>query len=580
MSDLLFLCRSAGGLLPAWFLLTITSALLEFVAINSILPVIWEGDSVIRDVARSAYAQIGVADENMLPATILFVAAAYVGRNVFLTLQSALSARITTAMQVDVKLRLLGRIDNAGYYPISTMNMGVLGNAVLRETGNISMAMGNLVNAACHGIFATALFILAVMLEPWLITAGLIIVIPCYFGMSKVISFSKRISEEQTRNYGRIQSLLVQTLAALKYAKNTETGGRITNVMSADIRRQGRLLLVQQCFAYALHNGTDLILVLMALGGVFVYAGPMGQPVIGIIFILFVFRRSVSYAVACQGAFRQYLELHGSVKIVQDLDRELSEYAITVNPDAVPPDFSQPIHVEGVSFRYPTSAAVLRNVSLTIPAGGKVALVGASGSGKSTLVMLLTGALQPGSGGVSLGRTPYRELDLARLRSQTGYVSQESIVFNDTVINNVTLWDPEPSPDRVERALASAEARDFVNELPDNWETPVGDDGNALSGGERQRIAIARELYKNGKLLILDEATSGLDGGVELSILQNIRAMTKDTTVIAITHRIAAARQFDMICVLENGEIVEQGPYDKLHRANGIFRAMAAAQGL
>lgn len=580
MSDIRFLYRSARGLLLVWFSLAVLSALLELAAINSILPVVWESNSAVKDFVGNVYALVGYEAEPTIGVIIIFVAAAYVFRNVCLTLQGAVSARISTAIRVDAKLRLLRHLENASYHPLSRMNAGVLDNAIHRESDEVSLAMGNLINAASQGMFALAMLVLAMALEPLLITATLVILVPCYFGMRRVIGFSNRVSLEVTRNNGRIQSLLVQMLSALKYLKNTESYGRVANIARTDIRRHGRLRFVQQCFAHVLHNGTDLVLVLLALGGLFVYAVLLGKPVIGILFLLFVLRRSMAYAMSCQVAFRQYLESHGSLDIVQRMERDLSEYETAVRPDAVPPDLSQPIRVDGVSFRYPGSAEVLSNVSLTIPAGSRVAIVGASGAGKSTLLMLLTGALQPTSGKLCLGGTPYDELDLALLRSQIGYVSQEHVVFNDSVVNNVTLWDPEPSLARVQRSLASAGAEKFVSGLPEGGNTPLGDYGNALSSGQRQRIAIARELYKNGKVLILDEATSALDGGAEMCILGNIWRAVGDASVIAVTHRIAATRMFDTICVLENGTLVEQGAYDDLHRAGGAFRRMADHQGL
>ncbi len=580
MSDLRFLYRSAPGLLLAWFSLAVLSALLELAAINSILPMVWESNSAVKDFVRNGYALLGFEAEPAIGVIISFVAAAYVLRNACLTLQGAVAARIATAVRVAAKLRLLGGLEGASYYPLSRMNAGVLDNAIHRESDNMSLAIGNLINAASQGMFATALLILAMTLEPLLIAAAASVLLPCYFGMKRVIGFSNRISVEITRNDGRIQSLLAQLLSALQYLKNTQSFGRIADIARTDIRRQGQLRFVQQCFAHSLHHGTDLILVLLVLGGLFVYVVPLGKPAIGILFILFVLRRSMSYAMSCQVAFRQYLESHGSVDIVQRMDRDLSEYEAAVRPGAIPPDLSQPIRLEGVSFRYPASAPVLGNVSLTIPPGSRVAIVGASGAGKSTLLMLLTGALQPTGGRICLGGTLYDELDLARLRSQIGYVSQENPVFNDTVINNVTLWDPEPDLARFEGSLASAGAGDFVQELPQRENTPLGDGGNALSSGQRQRISIARELYKKGRILILDEATSALDGGAEACILDNIRSAVADATVIAVTHRIAATRLFDRIYVLEKGTLVEQGAYDELHRAGGAFRRMADHQGL
>ena len=249
--------------------------------------------------------------------------------------------------------------------------------------------------------------------------------------------------------------------------------------------------------------------------------------------------------------------------------------------DSVAPDFDLPIRLDNVSFAYDGSPPVLDGVSIVIPPRRKVAFVGASGSGKTTLATILTGILRPTSGVISIGGVPYTRVDQVRLRAGIGYVTQESVVFNDTVRNNVSLWDEdEKSLEKARPAAKTAHASEFIEDLPDGYDTLLGDNGMKISGGQRQRVSIARELYKDARVLIFDEGTSALDTESERIIQDNIDELRDNTTLVLIAHRLSTIRNSDMIFVLEEGRIVEQGTYDYLYAMGGRFTEMVAQQTL
>ena len=211
------------------------------------------------------------------------------------------------------------------------------------------------------------------------------------------------------------------------------------------------------------------------------------------------------------------------MRLFQYLGDELSANREQFEHGAVAPDFDLPIRLDNVSFRYTGSPPVLDRVSLAILPRQKVAFVGVSGAGKTTLATMLTGILRPTSGVISIGGVPYRRVDQRRLREGIGYVTQESVVFNDTVRNNVSLWDEGAnSGDKVKPASKAAHASEFIEDLPDGYDTLLGDNGMKISGGQRQRVAMARELYKNARVLIFDEGTSALDTESERIIQENI----------------------------------------------------------
>jgi subfamily B ATP-binding cassette protein MsbA len=247
------------------------------------------------------------------------------------------------------------------------------------------------------------------------------------------------------------------------------------------------------------------------------------------------------------------------------------------------------IELRDLSFAYDMDEDdpyVLKDVNLTIPVNTTVAFVGESGAGKSTLIDLLTLLLRPQKGNVFIDGVPGEEIDLPSWRSQIGYVSQETVVFDDTVANNISLWsgdfDGDPAlRESVEEAAKQAYAHDFIMDLPDGYNTVVGDRGVRLSGGQRQRLFIARELFKNPNLLILDEATSALDTESERYIQDSIDALKGEMTVVIIAHRLSTIKNVDRVYVLDDGHLIEQGSYDELrNHTESRFREMVEMQSL
>nr|WP_272504985.1 ATP-binding cassette domain-containing protein [Salinibacter ruber] len=248
--------------------------------------------------------------------------------------------------------------------------------------------------------------------------------------------------------------------------------------------------------------------------------------------------------------------------------------------------FSRGIEFQSVCFAYDDDGDVLHDVNISVPANQTVALVGESGAGKSTLVDMMTLMLKPRTGTVEIDGVPHDEVDLGSWRKQIGYVSQETVVFDDTVANNISLWqgdiDEDPAlRERVIHAAKRAHAHYFIQDLPDGYQTVVGDRGVRLSGGQRQRLFVARELFKQPNLLLLDEATSDLDTASEQHIQDSIDALQGEVTVVIIAHRLSTVKNADRVYVLDEGRVIEEGSYEELRmRENGEFREMVEIQSL
>jgi subfamily B ATP-binding cassette protein HlyB/CyaB len=234
---------------------------------------------------------------------------------------------------------------------------------------------------------------------------------------------------------------------------------------------------------------------------------------------------------------------------------------------------------EHITFRYRIDGPeVLHDISLNVPAGQLVGIVGPSGSGKSTLAKLVQRLYVPESGRVIVDGVDLAQVDPAWLRRQIGVVLQDNVLFNRSVRDNIALADPAMPTERVIAAAKLAGAHDFVLELPEGYDTIVGERGSSLSGGQRQRIAIARALISDPRILIFDEATSALDYESERTVQQNMAQIARDRTVFVIAHRLSALRMADRIITIDRGRLIEDGTHDDLIKTGGRYATLHRLQ--
>jgi subfamily B ATP-binding cassette protein MsbA len=280
--------------------------------------------------------------------------------------------------------------------------------------------------------------------------------------------------------------------------------------------------------------------------------------------------------------FQQALGASSEIFKFMDTEDDVNE-----KPGAQPlPPFSRSIRFEKVSFSYESRGGpegeegreILRDIDLEVHAGEVLAVVGSSGAGKSTLVHLIPRFFDVTAGRLTIDGRDVRDTTLASLRSQIGVVAQDTVLFNDTVRNNIAYGQPGVPQKAVEDAARAALAHDFIMDLPSGYETVIGERGVRLSGGERQRIAIARALLKNAPILILDEATSALDSESEALVQSALQNLMTGRTVVVIAHRLSTVRRADRIVVLENGTTADIGPHEELMKKLGTYRRLYELQ--
>ena len=229
------------------------------------------------------------------------------------------------------------------------------------------------------------------------------------------------------------------------------------------------------------------------------------------------------------------------------------------------------VELEKVSFHYPSSGAGIRDISLTVPAGNTLALVGATGSGKSTLIKLLLRFYDPSHGEIRIDGQPIRDLSLKSLRGAIGLVSQDVYLFEGSIRENLAYGNPDATDAEITDAAKTAEAWSFIEALPEGLETPVGERGVRLSGGQRQRLSLARALLKDPPILVLDEATSAVDNETEAAIQRSLKRIGHNRTVIMIAHRLSTIVDADSIAVIEGGKVLEQGTHRELLEQDGAY---------
>lgn len=266
----------------------------------------------------------------------------------------------------------------------------------------------------------------------------------------------------------------------------------------------------------------------------------------------------------------------GAVRIFSLLDQPIETTGESDKPNL--PPIRRDIKIQDASFSYDDGQEVLHGVNLTIPKGQVIALVGPSGSGKSTLANLIPRFFELPAGKILIDGTDIRDVSLFSLRQQIAVVTQHTILFNDTVRNNIAYGDPDCPEEKIIAAARAAHALEFIEQLPQGMETMIGESGLKLSGGQRQRISIARALLKDAPILILDEATSALDTESEREVQKALENLMQDRTTLVIAHRLSTIKKADRIIVMQAGRIVEEGTNEQLLNRQGLYSTLHCMQ--
>ncbi len=498
---------------------------------------------------------------------------------------AAVMVPIRTGVVKDMRMEIYDKILSL---PLGFFSQERKGDIIARISGDVQEVENSITstiemlikNPILIIIYLTVLFRMS-----WELTLFTIVFAPAMIGvMSAIARKLKAQSIEAQRYWSDTMSQVEETLGGLRIIKaflaEKKMSDRFDAVTEA-MRSKNNRVAIRQASAHPVSEllGSVMIAIVLWFGGTLILGehsvidAPSFMAYMAILYSIIQPIKDLSRAAY---GIPKGLASMERINVILDAENNIAEPA---EPRSLA-SFEESIELRNVSFSYESGREVLHDVSLTIPKGRNIAIVGASGAGKSTLVDLIPRFYDPTGGSILIDGVDIREVSTRDLRALIGNVNQDPILFNDTIFNNIAFGVEGATMERVVAAAKIANAHDFIIEKPEGYNTNIGDRGVMLSGGQRQRISIARAILKNPPILILDEATASLDTESERMVQDALDYLMSQRTTISIAHRLSTVRKADEIIVMNEGRIVERGRHDELIALGGYYRKLYEMQTL
>jgi len=510
---------------------------------------------------------------------------------VLLTGFKCLTAWLANYFMVPIRTGVLRDLRAQLYKKVVSLPIGFFTE---ERKGDVMSRMTNDVNEVEASIMSTLdmlfkdpimilVYLITLFTISWQLTLFVLVLLPIAGLLIGRIGRSlKRASSKGQEQNAEILTQIDETLGGLRVVKAFNAEGKLTdrflnliNATRATFNRINRRYYLAHPVSEFF--GTALIAILLWFGGTLILGDYSSIDAATFIYYLVIFYSIIGPAKDLSKATYGIRRGMASLERIDKILKVESSIRNIDNPVKIS-DFQSVIRYEDVSFSYQADRPVLQHINLDIHKGQTIALVGQSGSGKTTLADLLPRFYDPTAGRITIDGVDIKNLKTFDLRALMGNVNQEAILFNDTFYNNITFGVESATMEEVRQAARIANADDFIMATPDQYQTTIGDRGSRLSGGQRQRISIARAILKNPPILILDEATSALDTESEKLVQEALENLMKDRTTLVVAHRLSTIRNADLICVLHEGQIVEQGTHDQLMALSGYYRRLIEMQ--
>lgn len=519
---------------------------------------------------------IGLNITSVLMVMIFF----FVLKGIVYYLNSIYRVIITQSFIKKIRLDLLNNLNQMSFKKFILSDAGRIQNTMSGEVGRISGAFSSYFQTIQNSIMLTVYIAFAFVLDPkfaLLVSFGGLMT---HFLYHIIYKYTVEASKKFTKHGNTFQGQIIQHVGHFKYLKATgrvnQYGDRMEKTIE-DIEVSRRQMGFLASVSEAAREPLLVIIISLVIFIQFRYlGGNMGTMLISLLF----FYRALTYLVALQQSWNGFLQVSGSMENLRDFQQMLLSNKER-NGKIELPKFKDSIELKDVNFYY-DNTLILKNINLEIPARQSIAFVGESGSGKTTLVNLIAALLHEDEGEIRVDDVPVKTIKKESYQDRIGYVSQDAVIFNDSIYNNVTFWAEKTTENikRFNQSIQQASLTEFIEELPNRAETLLGNNGINLSGGQKQRISIARELFKEIDILILDEATSALDSETEREIQQSIEELQGQYTLIIVAHRLSTIRNVDRVVLMDKGVIVDSGSFKELVQKQEKFRKMVELQEL
>ena len=524
----------------------------------------WSNGLILRDTAQDTL--------KVLCLTIMVV---FLAKNVFLYLKNISMTLVQYHLITEIRNRLYKHFNSQSLSYFHQKKSGELTSIIINDVANLRRALGTSFHQLLVEPINLLAFTVLLFIINWKLALISVVIVPISGITIMMIGRSiRRKSRRTAAMIAGITNIITETFSSIRVVKAFAMEGyevqrffKETHKYFKLILRRAKLRLLASPITETL--GVMMGVLLLWVGGMEVLSGKGLTPEDFLRFILLLFAMmdplrklsnvNVELQAGAASAERIFAILETPPTIVDELD------AVKIDT------FKDKIQLNDVSFKYESDDTVLKNISFEIKKGSTVALVGSSGAGKSTLADLIPRFYDVNQGAIEIDGQDIRYVTLNSLRRLMGIVTQETILFNDTVKANIAYGQKDVDDEKVIAAAKAANALEFIEELPKGLDTVIGEKGVKLSGGQRQRLAIARAIMKNPPILILDEATSALDTESERLVQEALETLMTDRTVLVIAHRLSTVTNADKIIVMEKGLIKEMGTHDELIQKNGLY---------
>ncbi len=523
-------------------------------------------------------------DRKMLIILPLIIVGLYFIKGICRFLQNYIMKYVSNLMIMNIRVDLYSKLQSMSYSFLKSKRTGEFLSRIINDVGVVKKANVSLIRNFVRQVFTLIALLFVLFKRDWQLTLISLSVFPL-MGVTiyKIGRTMKKISKRKQKKMATVSSVLIEGFSGAKVVKvfNAEEKEveRFRKHMKKLLKLNMKGVFVKEinaplvefmgaiAAAFIVYMGGDRVIKgVLTPGDFFSFMAAlmmMYDPIVKISGV----NASVNSAIAAAERIYAFLDMEPDIKDAPDAMEKKS--------------FERLIEYRDVWFRYPDAPFdqwVLKGISFKVKKGEKVAIVGESGVGKTTLVDLLPRLFDVTKGAILIDGIDIRKIRIKDLRSLISVVTQDVILFNDTIFNNILYGRPDASEEEVIRAAKLARAHDFIVELPEGYDTVVGDMGVRLSGGQRQRISVARAILKNAPILILDEATSALDVESERLLQEALYTLMQNRTVFIIAHRLSTVMEADRIIVMKDGRIVEEGSHQELIKKEGLYKRLCELQ--